>query len=920
MVGKYDRSAWPAAMRRLLQRVLDTDWYAATYPDISTFNGTPAAHFLAHGVRDRRDPSPWFDSAWYLDSSPDVSPGGGVPLLHYLQFGATELRNPAPHFDAVFYTEQHPEAADNPLLFHTVTGHDKGYATEWRVAATDCLPSTLDDLPLPIRVIADIAIQPGTDLPALQRCLTALLTDPGQPLGRVMVLDDGRLPVRTRRWLQTPRIADRVAILSIPHGDNQAAALNLAADAAGRHDLVLLDAAMEVPSGWLSRLAAQAYAHKPIATVSPFANTPTWGGFPHRGGGALPFDLSPVVIDAACRRVNRGRSVIVPLTNRHCVYIRRDALRALGPFGNSATDPDDWDTEFCLRAIRAGWQNRIACDTFVHCARPAAAHLLARDAKRIGALYPDYPSRLMSHQRWDRAGPARYAVVAALMAADGKPVIAMVTHFMGGGVRRQIDMIAERLHGRAHILLLEGWVTEVAYRAFTDMRIALPDRPGGHVVTIAPRQVDDVAAMLRAAGVSRVHVHHLLWFDFDTRTMIRRLGVPFDVTIHDNYVLCPQLNMLPQATSFYCGGPDIATCNACIAISPSANQARDILSWRLRYAWQFVEADRVIVPSHDMKQRLQRFGIGDSARVVPHEPVAKSNWNLVLPKPGKGPLRIVLLGTLANHKGSRIVAPVVETAPKGLLRVHCIGEIEDTFPPEAAALITATGRYREADLAALIAAARAHVIWLPSVAPESYSFTLSAASDAGLPIVATRFGAFPERLEGRPFTWLVAYDSPTEHWIDTFRAVRKALEQAPAKLPKVPRQPVADFYATEYLVDPAAPAGPAINRAAKPVIAVVPERFASGHLSPCAFIRLLQPLTHPDIARAAHRRPADLRPRRRSAGDPAVASGRGRASAEGEGRAAVAGGGGRRVGFHRRPGRPAGAHPRRCARDSERTG
>ena len=113
-----------------------------------------------------------------------------------------------------------------------------------------------------------------------------------------------------------------------------------------------------------------------------------------------------------------------------------------------------------------------------------------------------------------------------------------------------------------------------------------------------------MVAMLRSANVSRVHIHHLLWFEFDTRAMILRLGVPFDVTIHDNYVLCPQLNMLPQATSFYCGGPDIATCNACIAISPSANQARDILSWRLKYAWQFTDADRVICPSQDMKERL----------------------------------------------------------------------------------------------------------------------------------------------------------------------------------------------------------------------------------------------------------------------------------------------------------------------------
>ncbi len=287
--------------------------------------------------------------------------------------------------------------------------------------------------------------------------------------------------------------------------------------------------------------------------------------------------------------------------------------------------------------------------------------------------------------------------------------------------------------------------------------------------------------------------------------------------------------------------------------APSANQARDILSWRLKYAWQFTDADRVICPSQDMKQRLERFVPAERAMVVPHEFVAESDWPLSLPKLTKGPLRVVLLGTLANHKGSRIVAPVVETAPSDLLHVHCIGELEDTFPPEAAALMTATGRYREEELAGLIRKVRPHVIWLPSVAPESYSYTLTAAIDAGLPIVATRFGAFPERLAGRPYTWLVDYDVPTETWLDTFRNVRDALRSRPESLPKVARQPLADFYGEDYVVPRASQPMPLplIAHGARPVISVVAEQFDSGHLSPCAFIRLLQPFSHPAIRGSA---------------------------------------------------------------------
>src|SRR4051812_11766682 len=128
MSGGAEGPAVSPETRQLVQRLLDPDWYIDTYPDVAASAGDPAAHFLAYGLWDGRNPNAWFDSAWYIASNPDVARSGVLPLLHYLDFGAAELRNPGPHFDAVFYSEMHPEAAANPLLFHTLTGHRLGYA------------------------------------------------------------------------------------------------------------------------------------------------------------------------------------------------------------------------------------------------------------------------------------------------------------------------------------------------------------------------------------------------------------------------------------------------------------------------------------------------------------------------------------------------------------------------------------------------------------------------------------------------------------------------------------------------------------------------------------------------------------------------------------------------------------------------
>ena len=114
-----------------------------------------------------------------------------------------------------------------------------------------------------------------------------------------------------------------------------------------------------------------------------------------------------------------------------------------------------------------------------------------------------------------------------------------------------------------------------------------------------------------------------------------------------------------------------------------------------------------------------------------------------------------------------------------------------------------TGEYAEADLPALLAKVKPHVVWFPAQWPETYSYTLSAAIDAGLPIVATRIGAFPERLEGRALTWLVDPEASAEEWLAVFAKVRGELAR-PRKSPVgKPRKPVADYYREQYLRPPA---------------------------------------------------------------------------------------------------------------------
>lgn len=68
-------------------------------------------------LRRRRE----FDYAYYLTTYPDVAIDGRQALMHYIEHGVREGRNPSPHFDTREYISRHPglkTSGENPLLQH----------------------------------------------------------------------------------------------------------------------------------------------------------------------------------------------------------------------------------------------------------------------------------------------------------------------------------------------------------------------------------------------------------------------------------------------------------------------------------------------------------------------------------------------------------------------------------------------------------------------------------------------------------------------------------------------------------------------------------------------------------------------------------------------------------------------------------
>ncbi len=850
---------WPAGTRSSVRPYVDAAYYLERYPDVAAGGMDPVEHFVVHGAQEGRAPNPWFDPAWYREWQTDVDESGLEPVLHYVLHGEAQLRNPHPDFDAAWYVEQHPEAGERPLRYHMQVGRARGWATSASLTIQDYLPATTHMAAAPTTVAVDVVIPVYRGLAQTRRCIQSVLIDPLRPPGRIIVVDDRSPEPELSAWLADIAKAGSIVLLRNEQNLGFVRSVNLGIAAAGAHDVVLLNSDTEVPAGWLRRLAAHAYAHARVASVSPFSNNATICSYPRDSGGPIALGLALPEMDAVTAEVNAGRHVTVPTTVGFCMYLRREALADVGvfdaeTFGHGYGEEND----FCCRARQRGWQHLLACDVFVY--HEGSVSFGAERSPRAAAalesltrLYPHYLQTIASHVARDSVGPYRFALTAALFRRSGLPTILMVSHDLGGGVQQHIETLRQGLEGRANFLVLGPDAGGI--------RLSVPGLHEHPVLKLPANRLDELVVVLRSAAVSRVHIHHLARMTADIRSLIHRLAVPFDYTVHDYFAICPQINLLPWSAGSYCGEPGPATCNACIAANP-AYRATDIHAWRREQAWPFLGADRVICPSQDVHDRLARFGLAGRAIVRPHEPVAPGAWKVAPPPLAGGRLRVALLGSLANHKGAHVAAGVAMALNQETTEVRLIGHTFDGFPRELRSLLAETGRFSNAELPSLLRDYQPHVVWLPATWPETYSFTLSAAIDAGLPIIASDIGVFPERLAGRPLTWLVPPHASTAEWLAAFEAARAALEAPRPSRRRATRAGVADFYQAEYLPPPApkprgkslrvAPAArkapyTRLRRPGRLAVVIIPERLDNGVLSPCAYIRLIQPFDHPAI-------------------------------------------------------------------------
>lgn len=714
--------------------------------------------------------SPWFDVAYYLKENKDVARSGIDPVLHYLKWGGTEGRSPSIQFDGSYYLRANPDVAEariNPLLHYLRAGRYEGRPTKALHQLLNMEEHKKNaphirhrHQPLPFKKksaskpVVDVIVPVYKDQQlTLQTLYSALMAEVEISFELIVINDCSPEPdlVAALKKLNRKKL---ITLVHNPENRGFVHSVNRGMQLHPERDVVLLNADTEVFNHWLDKLHATAYRHPNTGTVTPLSNNATICSYPcFLSDNPYPLELGYGQLDDLATTVNHAVEVEAPTGVGFCLYIRRDCLDAVGLFDEASFGQGyGEENDFCQRAIAKNWRNIITTDTFVR--HWGSASFQGEKSERVNValkmldnLHPGYQLQVESFIKQDPLAVARERLDWARLLQHVKPQnVLIVCHNRGGGSERHVQEDTEQLLqkgiGVFYLRPVQGKPTHV--------RLAHPKCPQlFNLQSYLLAEIEPLALALAELKITRIHTHGLVDFTSDAPEhilkLVQALKAEFWVDLHDYKVICPRINLTNRAGR-YCGEPDVASCNQCSETEGNDFGVTNIETWREMHHSVLKHADKIWVPSLDMQKRLSGYFPDISLSVSPHEEISVSQ----LPPPQltvDSKLRIAVIGSIGKAKGFDVFRACACDAKKRRLPLEFVllgYSLKDEKLERSGVKIT--GRYLEHEALDKLKELAPHVVWLPSIWPETYSYTLSLALNGGYPTFAFDIGAIAMRL------------------------------------------------------------------------------------------------------------------------------------------------------------------------------
>lgn len=614
--------------------------------------------------------------------------------------------------------------------------------------------------------IVDVIITSYNNKEVLERCVNSVIESlpKNETSVEVIIADDCSTSKEMQDYLSS--INDKCTVIKSSKNQGYIRNIDSAISLHKNRDVITLNDDTVVNGDWIDRLRDFAYEggeNNRVASVTPLSNKATTNSYPNPNGSDISYKLTSFYDDIA-KEINFPTVQLVTSIG-FCTFIRRNALNDVGlfdyhAFGKCYGEENEWS----VRASIRGWKHVAAHNTYVWhqdsaTYGPEKQKLMEMNNAVLMTRCRQYFPTI---EKWIQQSPLapvkQIFDILSLEKTSLEDRTLYITHSVGGGVD---TYLYDKLRFDCNAIVLRNDPNS------GNIYIQFNNEEYFNLPVINSKQINLIylSRLLAKFKVKKISIQSTIGYDYNFPIWIMNLcklmDISYEIMLHDYYPICPRVKLTSE--DFYCGEPDIHSCNECIMNKGSWIGQVEVSKWRNLYSDFLHGASKLMAPSYDAINRYKKYFDLD-IQYEPHESDIVIEDFGRLPYNDGDEIKVAVIGYMSPEKGSYIVRDCAKYCEENNINMKFIvfGSLFDTKagfiqPFESSSKLQILGNYEESKLYELISNNKCHISFFPAQWPETYSYTLSHAFRAGLLPVAFDIGAISERIKERNYGHLIPF-------------------------------------------------------------------------------------------------------------------------------------------------------------------
>lgn len=563
------------------------------------------------------------------------------------------------------------------------------------------------------------------------------------------------------------------------------------------NDVVLLNSDTEVTKNWLNKMIETAYSASNVATVTPLSNNATLASVPNfLEENPLP---SYVSLEEYAKDVEENSYNAYPeLTTAHgfCMYIRRAAIEKVGFFdSNTFGKGYGEENDFSYRCINHGLVNLLCDNTFIY---HKGTQSFSKEKEELAKshweiLKEKYPENVEMNNDLCIRNPYSYIqdnINYTLANKYRKNMLIVVHEFddlkekmVGGTVQHIYDMLPTiRKDVNCHVLYFK----EGNYYLKSFFENSTADVLLGSVVSYETVKTYNLQyrkileKLFSVLNIDFAHIHHLGRHYFDLYDMLKEKQIPYFISLHDFYFICPSILLLENGEKF-CAYNENRNCKECL--KKIKNMDGDFIeTWRSLSHQLLKDAKGIIAPTESAKEIYNKFfndldimviehGMNKEGFLKPDTSAKKTEEKQAVEEPRKR--NIAFIGGMNPSKGLNFMKALIQKANNDEIpyTIHFFGRASEWEVNFSSKNYVFHDMYDRNEIVKILKENSIDIVLLLAIWAETYSYTLTESAISGIPVLALPYGAIEERVNKEKLGWLLSKDATADDVIQKLNEI-----------------------------------------------------------------------------------------------------------------------------------------------------